>query len=279
MSDPSQQAGENAKLPQRSEDTENPKQAGSSVVDCIPQTGDCPMRCPPTCFYNAPGFYRPKEYSKFPHPDEVGDRIVRVNSGHDSNLGGVVRLPEGHWLLPDLGVGADEPIELSRATLVEMCRYYYPRVFWNTSIPDFRFPGPVVFTCNGRGQYFRYCPPNVMAVRIRFNSWEWDSLRALAEFYDWQAVPILLTSMRYSEESSIPEAHRQDYTHKKHVLNSYWTLPAAEQFRIKDAVQGVCEHVGIVRLCGEGHSLCRDCGNCAMLFDRCVGRMQEEASK
>jgi len=274
---------------------ENPKLVGSRIVDCNPQTGDCPNACA-ECFYNGPAFYRTKEYSKFPHPDEVGDRIVRVNSGHDSNLGGVVRLPAGHWLLPDLGTrwtrdpngelgkllvdpepwGADIPVWLSRDTLVEMCRYYYPRVFWNTSIPDFRFPGPVVFTCNGRGQYFRYCPPNVMAVRIRFNSWEWDSLRALAEFYDAQAVPILLTSMRYSEESSIPEAHRQDYTHKKHVLNSYWTLPAAEQFRIKDAVQGVCEHVGIVRLCGEGHSLCRDCGNCAMLFDRCVGRMQEE---
>ena len=259
-------------------DTENPKLAGESgLVDCIPQTGDCPNACA-ECFYNAPGFYRTKEYSKFPDPAEVGDRIVRVNSGHDSNLGGVVRLPAGHWLLPELGVGADEGIELSRQTLVEMCRYYYPRVFWNTSIPRFDFPGPVVFTANGRIPLVQRCPPNVAAVRIRYNSWEWTDLAALARWYDAENVPILLTAMRYARETPIPRAHMHEYSRKKHVVNSYWTLNADAQFHIRDAVQGVCDHVGIVHHCGTAtSSLCRDCGNCALLFSMCKARMQEAA--
>ena len=260
-------------------DTENPKLSLSGIVDALPQTGDCPMGCRDgPCFYNDDNaWYRTKAYSLFPHPDWVGDRIVRVNSGHDSGLGGVVRLPEGHWLLPDLGVAADEGVWLSRQTLVAMCRYYYPKVFWNTSIPLFDFPGPVVFTCNGRSDWKVACPPNVMAVRVRYASWEWDSLRSLAEWYDAQNVPILLTSMRYSEESSIPFGHRHEYSRKKHVINSYWTLDSGVKFQIVDAVQGVCAHVGIVGHCGgKKSSLCRDCGNCAKLYARCVERMKED---
>jgi len=260
-------------------DAENPKLSLSGIVDALPQTGDCPMGCRDgPCFYNDDNaWYRTKAYSLFPHPDWVGDRIVRVNSGHDSGLGGVVRLPAGHWLLPDLGVAADEGVWLKRDTLVAMCRYYYPKCFWNTSIPDFRFPGPVVFTCNGRIPLVQRCPPNVAAVRIRYNSWGWTDLAALARWYDAENVPILLTSMRYSEESSIPPGHRADYVFKTHVANPYWTLRPVLQFQLLRAVQGVCDHVGIVHHCGtEKSSLCRDCGNCAKLYAQCVERMKED---
>ena len=56
-----------------------------------------------------------------PTLEEVGDGIVRVNSGHDSNI------------------GRDEVI---RAT------EQYPRRFFNTSIAKFDFPAPVVLTAN-----------------------------------------------------------------------------------------------------------------------------------
>ena len=58
-----------------------------------------------------------------PTLDEVGDGIVRINSGHDSNI------------------GRDEVI---RAT------EQYPRRFFNTSIAKFDFPAPVVLTANPR---------------------------------------------------------------------------------------------------------------------------------
>ena len=66
------------------------------------------------CFYNRPGaFYADIEQPIMPTLDEVGDGIVRINSGHDSNI------------------GRDKVI---RAT------EQYPRRFFNTSIAKFDFP-------------------------------------------------------------------------------------------------------------------------------------------
>ena len=95
----------------------NPKLAGSSLIDCVPQTGPCPNHCA-ECFYNR-AFYRPLTSSLMPSADEVGDKIVRVNSGHDSNLD-------------------------HRHVVATTARY--KRKFYNTSIPKFAFLAPVVFT-------------------------------------------------------------------------------------------------------------------------------------
>src|SRR4030043_2218245 len=98
----------------------NPKLLGSSIVDCIPQVGNCPNNCP-DCYFNAPGFFRTKDEPLIPTLEEVADKIVRVNSGHDSNL------------------QKDLVLEVTKQ---------YPKKFYNTSIPNFDFPAPVVFTCN-----------------------------------------------------------------------------------------------------------------------------------
>lgn len=239
----------------------NPKLVGSLVVDCIPQTGHCPNGCA-ECFYNAPGFYRTKDYSLFPHPDEVGERVVRVNSGHDSNRGGVVRLPAGHWLLPDLGIGAGEPVRLSRKTLVSICRHYYGgRCFWNTSIARFDFPGPVLFTANGRESLFVRCPANVMAVRIRANVWDLDVQDRLVEHYRAQGVAIVMTMTRYYSAESIPPEQRERYVEKVHVLNPSYMLRPEEHVTFMTRYKGKG-----VRLCGTPwSSYCVDCGNCPTL--------------
>ena len=65
--------------------TRNPKQEGTPFFDCIPQIGPCPINCN-QCFYNRPGaYYVPIDKPHVPTPEEVGDGIVRMNCGNDSN--------------------------------------------------------------------------------------------------------------------------------------------------------------------------------------------------
>ena len=131
----------------------NPKQADSNLFDCIPQVGPCPIGCN-QCFYNRPGaFYVPSTSRTFPRLEEVGDGIVRVNCGNDSN-------------------NQREHVIASTAQ--------YPRRFFNTSIPRFDFPGPVVLTANPKeedeakyayplrdGDGWKAPADNIMFVRLR----------------------------------------------------------------------------------------------------------------
>jgi len=65
---------------------QNPKMEGSNIWDCRPQVGKCPNDCN-QCFYNREGaFYCDINEPYIPDPEQVGDGIVRFNSGHDSNL-------------------------------------------------------------------------------------------------------------------------------------------------------------------------------------------------
>jgi hypothetical protein len=159
----------------------NPKQEGSNLWDCIPQKGPCPMNCS-QCFYNrvsvcnycagtgkigpsliggaGPDRYCPKcngtgkvyaFYAGFdpliPTPEEVGDGIVRMNCGHDSNL---------------------------EKELVIKTAKKYKHFFFNTSIPRFDFPGPVVFTANPKEEEFVYGPgPGQMEKQVKFVGGDW----------------------------------------------------------------------------------------------------------
>ena len=80
-----------------------------------------PDRLQPVFLQPARRFYVPIDQPHFPALDEVGDGIVRVNCGNDSN-------------------NQREHVIASTAQ--------YPRRFFNTSIPKFDFPGPVVLTAN-----------------------------------------------------------------------------------------------------------------------------------
>ena len=220
---------------------QNPKLAGSNIIDCIPQTGKCPNGCE-GCFYNE-GFYRPLDEPLLPTVNEVGDRIVRVNSGHDSNL---------------------EREKVLAATA------QYPHRFYNTNMPMFDFPAPVVFTCNGREPLFVDVPANVMAVRVRCNSWGLLEQEQLILHYSAQGVPVVVTWMRYAFDAAIPALHRVFYEKGKHVTNEYWMVTSL----LWRAVAAYFAGKG-VRYCGTPwSSACADCRNCEFLYWDCVRRMK-----
>ncbi len=224
----------------------NPKLEGSSIIDCIPQVGQCPNGCL-ECFYNAEGFFTDKTEPLLPSLDEVGDSVVRVNSGHDSNI--------------------------QRDLVIETTKIY-PKKFYNTSLPKFDFPGPVVFTCNGRDTDYSALmvadTTNVMMVRFRSNLWNLDLLGEVIEYYGIKKkIPITLTFMRYRDENHIPEHYQKLYVKKVHILNSYYVLDE----EIKQEIGEQFKYLGkLVGLCGSyKSSFCKDCYRCLYCFERFTG--------
>lgn len=219
---------------------DNPKLAGSNLTDCIPQTGECPIGCA-ECFYNGGRFYRTLDEPQMPTSEEAEGKIVRVNSGHDSNL--------------------------DRWQVMGVTDKYHHR-FFNTSIPCFDFPGPVVFTCNGKRSVFVECPSNVMFVRIRTNTWDLLEQDALVKHYLARNVPIVLTFMRYYTREAVERP--TDYTWGKSILNEYWKPNPMAQLEILERYKGKG-----VRMCGTPvSSLCIDCRNCELLYWQALRKME-----
>lgn len=222
----------------------NPKLEGSNIIDCIPQTGPCPNDCS-ECYYNDDRFYRTKDEPLLPSEWDAEDKIVRVNSGHDSNV--------------------------DRGKVIEATKQYKDK-FYNTSIPQFNFPGPVMFTCNGRelNHWFyavtRSDDDNIMAVRHRTTIWNSIySLRDTIIHYNHQhpAIPVVITPMRFKEQESIHPQYRQYYEFKEHVLNSWW-IPNKKAWEFW---QYNYHPHGLILYCGSYESgLCKDCGNCEQLY-------------
>ena len=119
----------------------NPKLVGSNIVDCIPQTGECPNHCS-ECFYNGGRFFRTLDKPMFPTAKECEGKIVRVNSGNDSN---------------------------NRREMVIAATDCYPHRFFNTAVPRLDFPAPVVLTINPQHNdvgAFVEPPPNLWKQHI-----------------------------------------------------------------------------------------------------------------
>mgnify|MGYP001569676411 CR=1 FL=1 len=251
----------------------NPKCAQSGIVTCRPQADLCRLNCP-NCYQHKPNYYESLEWSNFPSPEEAAGKLVRVNDSNDSNNGGVISLPKGHWLLADHPLyeyGCFRP----REALIALVADLYEHPFWNTSLPRFDFPGPVIFTANGRQPLYVDCPANVMAVRIRCNSWEWSTLWTLANHYMAQGVPVLLTPMRYYDVQDIPQGERIHYQQRKHILNESWQLADNAQLDLRRKLAHVLGSRGVqLLMC---HGLCKDCGNCEKLFWQCLDRMDTES--
>lgn len=217
----------------------NPKLAGSHLIEAIPQTGECPIGCA-ECFYNGGRFYRTLDEPLLPSLAEAEGKIVRVNAGHDSNI--------------------------NRALVVGATRHY-PHKFYNTSIPRFDFQAPVVFTCNGKKPHFVDCPPNIMFVRIRTNTWDMEIQDALVKHYLGQGVPVALTFMRYYDKNNVVEMERYEW--RKNILNDYYCIRADPQLEILKRYKGTG-----VRMCGTPvSSLCVDCRNCELLYWECLRKM------
>ena len=221
----------------------NPKLEGSELVDVIPQTGKCPMKCL-ECFYNE-GFFRTLDEPLIVTDEEAKGKIVRVNTGHDSNI--------------------------NKKLVIEITKIYQHK-FYNTSIPNFDFPGPVVFTCNSRDTDFTFFKvedvSNVMFVRIRVDTWNLASVvdPAVAH-YTKKGIPVVLTFMRYKNKDNVKKPN--DYYLKKHIQNSYWLIKAKAWRRIMDRYKGN----DLVFSCGTPQSsLCKDCQNCVKLYWRLYWR-------
>jgi len=254
--------------------TRNPKQAGSNVFDCKPQAGPCPIGCS-NCLYNRPGaFYVDPGQPHMPSPEEVGDGIMRVNSGHDSNI-------ERDKVIAETAV--------------------YPRRFFNTSILRFDFPGPVVFTANrkeeepatlpgdlpGGVMSVTDVPDNLMFVRLRTSATNLDLVEDAVREWTADSVPVVITFMAYyTAEPAVPgEVHQAVaecgpdgssvcYVWQKRTSNSYWC--ATELFR--RYVLARMKRVGgrLVSGCGRlGASKCVDCRNCETYFLQTLKHMEE----
>jgi hypothetical protein len=223
---------------------ENPKLKGSGIFDCKPQKGPCPMGCA-ECFYNRKdAFYFPIEEDQFPDFFEIGDKgIVRVNSGHDSNL--------------------------NREYVIESTKKY-PRKFYNTSIPRFDFPDPVVFTANRYEEDPSYSPKeldwdslqNIMAIRLRVSSTNLDLIDSTVKEWTSFKIPVILTFMSYY-------THCPDetlYEWKVRHINSYWCPKKSfmvEVLKREKEIGG-----DFVYACGIETGYCKDCHNCSNLYFR-----------
>lgn len=219
---------------------QNPKLSGSNIIDCIPQTGECPIKCGhelnEDCFYNGGKFYRTLNEPLFPTIEESINKIVRVNSGHDSNI--------------------DRNMVISSTEK-------YKQKFYNTSIPNFDFPGPVVFTCNGNQLHLINPAKNIMFVRVRVSMWNLDDVDKAVDCYlIQQKIPVVLTFMRYYKEENIKPEFKEYYVFTQHILNSYWCLTPEGQKTIMLKYKGTG-----VKTCGTPYSsFCVDCGNCELLY-------------
>jgi len=228
----------------------NPKQEGSNLYDCRVQTGPCPNGCN-QCFYNRPGaYYEDIEKPHWPttDPNCFKDHIVRMNCGHDSNI------------------ERDKVISAAKQ---------YKNVFFNTSIPLFDFPGPVVFTANPKEVSPVVCiqpPDNLMFVRLRAASLNLGYIHDAVCWYMSYRIPTVLTFMAYYDGDP-PD--KTNYIWKKRHINSYW-CPTPEFMR---KTLWSMQKIGgrLVTMCGTPDSpWCRDCRNCETYYWQTRRYMEEQ---
>lgn len=238
---------------------QNPKLSGTPVHDCIPQKGKCPQGCN-QCFFNRPGaYYYPLDDLPL-IPVNIGNDIVRMNCGHDSNI---------------------------NLNLVKEAAAKYKHVFFNTSIPKLEhFRRPVVFTANPKEEQsaflLEYPPSNLMFIRLRVSGTNLRHIDSAIKYYTKLQVPIVLTFMAYYSHTpkvNVTEINQHQfdenltpitrytfehcYIWKKRTLNSYWC--ATPLFMAAVMSRYVGNH--LVSLCGNYTSyFCRDCRNCESYY-------------
>ncbi len=231
----------------------NPKQRGSNLVDCKPQLGLCSVGCN-QCFYNRPGasFVPIKEQLIPPVERTKRGVIVRMNSVHDSNI-------------------AKE--------LVLTVAKKYDRVFFNTAIADFDFPGPVVYTANREEEQMpdmRFLKnlyiDNLMFIRLRVSSSNLNLISSTVKIIsEYTNIPIVLTFMYYYTEkppeycTETPSPVPCCYIWKKSHTNENWCATKMLKRYVLKRMKKIAGDQ--VTICGTLDSnYCKDCRVCEGYF-------------
>jgi hypothetical protein len=239
----------------------NPKQEGTNFFDCIPQVGPCPIGCN-QCFYNRPGaYYVPIDQPHVPTPEEVGDGIVRMNCGNDSN---------------------------NNRELVIATAQQYEKFFFNTSVRNLDFPGPVVLTANPREEEPAWCPNfadevpnNLMFIRLRVSGTNLHHIDYAARWWTMAGVPVVLTFMAYYDcLPDVADRVRREfgppgdcYEWRVRHINSYWC--ATKPF-MRYVMRQFADN-RLVSMCSSINSgYCRDCRNCETYYVQTMKRMRGE---
>lgn len=239
----------------------NPKQEGSNLYDCKPQVGACPMNCN-QCFYNRPGaYYGDVDSPLIPSPEEVGDGIVRMNCVHDSNI------------------EKDSVLDAAKK---------YKNAFFNTSIANFDFPGPVVYTANSKEEEPVDLTPilkdgkalqNLMFIRLRVSTINTLHIaHAVTAIHRMTRIPIVLTFMAYYDNRLVDlvdmDSEHPHYEWKKRHINSYWCLNRYSKMQILGSMKNIAGRQ--VTMCGTLDSVyCRDCRNCETYYWQAVKHLNE----
>ena len=231
----------------------NPKLKNSGVIDCKPQTGKCPINCN-QCFYNREGaFYTDIDKPQLPTLKEVEDQIVRVNSGHDSNL--------------------------DKKNVLKLTEKYKDK-FYNTSVMNFNFPAPFVWTANPKEEEIvpivDTIPSNLMFIRLRISSTNLEHIKTAVRVYSvFYRVPVVLTFMAYYSEE--PE-NKENYEWQVRHENSYWC--PTKDF-MKEVLKTMKEIGGrLVTMCGTLESrYCDECGNCKKYYLQTIRHIKEIGEK
>jgi len=218
---------------------ENPKTAGSGILCAIPQTGRCPNGCNDCFFQSGRSYLEPlaEHLPNMPSAGQAEGFVVRVNDGNDSHH--------------------------RQEEVMDACAYYRDK-FYNTSCPDDLdlYDGPVVLTTNPGDRTDKHatlrCSKNLMAVRVRTNTWNLRIVQDAVNFYTPHTA-VFLTFMAYHDLDDIPQSHRRNYTYRKRTLNEYWAIMP---FAWREVMEEFADYPWVYS-CGEGgRSGCRQCGNC-----------------
>lgn len=229
---------------------ENPKMVGSNLLDCKPQKGLCPVGCN-QCFYNRPGAsYVDPDKLNIPTKKMAKDKIVRMNSLHDSNV---------------------------KKSIVLAAAMKYDHVFFNTSLQNFDFPGPVVYTANSSEEesvdtQFLRDPyvDRLMFVRLRVSTTNLLHVaKAVEKIRNDSDISIVLTFMAYYDEFALPsEEHlfpMKCYVWKVRHINKYHCPTKAFKQHVLDHMRNIAHEQ--VTICGTLDSnWCRDCRNCEAYY-------------
>lgn len=228
---------------------ENPKTKGSGIVCCIPQRGECPIKCPDCFFQSGRSYLEPLKENLPNIPIELAPhQILRVNDGNDSNV--------------------------DRVRVIQATNKFAGRRFFNTSRLK-PFHEPWVLTVNPGNQtdtwyaqadseYFNM-NSSLMFVRFRVNTWNLELADSCVRHYAGKLqIPVVLTFMAYFQES-VKEGHEENYEYRKRTLNSYWVI----KFDVWKKVMARYGDNPLVHSCsGPNNFACKNCGTCLREFYR-----------